>query len=709
MIALASPGWQFAGFFFHLAGALACTIAGFWLVRHPRVSIPHRGWTLGALAATAAWCLAVAALGPENLLTVLSAAGRDIAWIFVLYRLFAADGRHQLMQPVRPVVAALILVILLQLAVAAAATSVGPGAAPDRGSPAFEISALLHILVAVGALVLAHNLYVGAAPALRPVLRWPAGALAAFWAYRLNLFTIAYLGGATDGLIAFQGLVAGLVGALLVFGGSAQVEGRRFSPSRTVAFRTLSLAVIGAYLLAMAIVAQSLSLLGDGLARLTQVGLLFAAAVLALHWLPSRKLRGWWRVTVIKHLFEHRYDYRAEWLRFTRTIGQQDGTGRETEDLSDRAIRAMAEVVESPSGLLFAPDEDGAFVLAGRWNWPDIEVPPQPIPAALATAIEASDRIVDIDQAADGADQYAVPEWIAKKPAAWAIVPLLHFERLQAVIVLSRPAFPRKLDWEDFDLLRIIGRQLASYLAERAKHEALLEARQFDEFSRRIAFVMHDVKNLASQLSLLARNAEHHGENPAFRADMLVTLRNSAEKLNALIARLGRYRAGDSMELGRVALDDIARRIAAGLGDPGALVALGTPGIAVLANDEALEQALAHLVQNAIEASDPGTPVYLDFSTDGVRARIDVVDSGEGMAPEFVRDGLFKPFVSSKSAGFGIGAFEARELVRAMGGRIDVDSRPGIGTRFSISLPIFAAAELVRLANEGATGGAKGK
>jgi hypothetical protein len=97
------------------------------------------------------------------------------------------------------------------------------------------------------------------------------------------------------------------------------------------------------------------------------------------------------------------------------------------------------------------------------------------------------------------------------------------------------PRSPRRFDWEDFDLLRVVGQQLASYLAENAGQEALAEASRFDDFHRRIAFVMHDIKNLASQLSLLARNAELHAEKPEFRADMLVTLRNSADKLNALL------------------------------------------------------------------------------------------------------------------------------------------------------------------------------
>lgn len=277
---------------------------------------------------------------------------------------------------------------------------------------------------------------------------------------------------------------------------------------------------------------------------------------------------------------------------------------------------------------------------------------------------------------------------------AWALVPLLHFERLVGVIVLARPRLPRQLDWEDFDLLRVAGQQLASYLAEQSGQQALMDASRFDEFNRRMAFVMHDIKNLVSQLSLLAANAEKHADNPAFRADMLVTLRNSADKLSALLARLGRYGSGQVNTRDAIDLAELARRIAERF-EPVHPVALTRDvPVVVMGNRDALEQALIHLVQNAIDASTPRAPVFLDVASEGLHGAIDVVDSGAGMSPEFVRTGLFKPFVSSKSGGFGIGAFEARELVRAMGGRIAVESREGLGTRFSVVLPLASAVRL---------------
>jgi signal transduction histidine kinase len=176
---------------------------------------------------------------------------------------------------------------------------------------------------------------------------------------------------------------------------------------------------------------------------------------------------------------------------------------------------------------------------------------------------------------------------------------------------------------------------------------------------------------------------------------MLVTLRNSADKLSALLAKLGRYGSGQVAALAPIELAELARSIAARFAGAHPVALTREMPVMVMANREALEQALIHLVQNAIDASEPDSPVFLDVSAEGLKGTIEVVDAGHGMNPEFVRTGLFKPFVSSKAGGFGIGAFEARELVKAMGGRIAVESREGLGTRFAVVLPLAEAARLL--------------
>ncbi len=177
---------------------------------------------------------------------------------------------------------------------------------------------------------------------------------------------------------------------------------------------------------------------------------------------------------------------------------------------------------------------------------------------------------------------------------------------------------------------------------------------------------------------------------------MILTLRNSTDKLQALLDRLGRYGAQGSGEKEEVRLDLLIDRVAEQYKGKHEIVALDREPCSVMADGEALEQALLHLVQNAIDASQNGEPVFLDMRKDYTTAIVEVVDSGAGMSVEFIRTRLFKPFHSSKAGGFGLGAFEARELIRGMGGRLDVESREGIGTRFLIRFPLAAGAGLLQ-------------
>ncbi|MDG2002937.1 MAG: PEP-CTERM system histidine kinase PrsK, partial [Novosphingobium sp.] len=541
-----------------------------------------------------------------------------------------------------------------------------------------------------------HNLYAGASRQFRPALRWPATGLAVLWAFDLNLYTIAYLSGSWPAEIgSVRGLAAVVLAGMLAIGASANREAVRLKPSRAVTFQTFSLLIIGIYLVAMIVIAQWLSFTGDNLSRIVELGFVTVASAVALLVLPSNRMRSFLRVILAKHLFQHRYDYREEWLRFTRTIGNSSLEGK---PLGERVVKAVCDIADSPAGLLLSPSDQGDLTLAARWNWPDIEVPASALPARSLVFFEREGFITDLDDIRAGKEDRGeathIPAWLRDDPRTWALVPLIHYERMVGMVVLAHPPVVRSFDWEDFDLLRVVGRQLASYLAENESQEALAEASRFDDFHRRIAFVMHDIKNLASQLSLLARNAELHAEKKEFRDDMLVTLQNSSEKLNALIARLSRYGTGAVERLEQISARQVVDTVMERFRGNSQVILADCVDIEITGNSHSLEQVLVHLVQNAVDASESGEPVFLGLTIDGLNGRFEVVDSGSGMSPEFVRTRLFKPFDSTKNGGFGIGAFEARELVRAMRGRLEVESREGLGSRFVVRIPLAAASGL---------------
>lgn len=679
----------------HLMGALAALLAAIWIGGRRDRYGPAGTVMVASLLITGLWCLAAA--GGSYRIAGIGEAVRNLGWLLVIYRLFQSDGRHTAVSQVRPVLLVLAAIELLHLGLQGLSSLNGGGAV------AFDLAVMFRLLVTAGGLVLVHNLYIGASSQSRPALRWPAAGLGVMLAFDLNLYTIAWLNnGWPAELAATRGLSIVVLSALLALGVSKDRDILRLRPSRAVTFQTASLILIGGYFLAMFGIAQAIAYVGGNLAPLLQFGFLIGASAFAILILPSRRLRGWLRVTVAKHLFQHRYDYRAEWLRFTRTIGSG---GDKSQPLEQRVVQAVADIAESPAGLLLAPDDNGELTLAARWQWVSADVPGVAMSARAATFFEKYGVILDLDEIRAGDDDdgepAVVPEWLREETRAWAVVPLIHYERLTGVVVLARPPHARKFDWEDFDLLRVVGQQLASYLAEHSGQQALEESSRFDDFHRRIAFVMHDIKNLASQLSLLARNAEIHADKPAFRDDMLVTLRNSADKLNTLLARLSRYGGNVVDSISEVDADEVALAVVQRfIGQHPVHLAEVHP-CRIAANREALEQVLVHLVQNAVDASASGSPVFITLTSDGMHGRFEVIDAGCGMSPEFVRTRLFKPFVSSKPGGFGIGAFEARELVRAMRGRLEVESREGLGTRFIIRLPLAEASGLLKTFQEG--------
>ena len=666
-------------FWSYALGAAIFVALLMWRVRAGARARGHR-LLLGAFAMTGCWAW-LSAIQAGHPLVDYAETARNLVWVSLLYSLSATGDSRQV--GVRLVYGAVAAIFGLQFVADTLVLLVDSAALPRTAS-------LLRITAAAGCLVLVHNLYGQAAPASRSAIRFIVLGLALVWIYDLNLYTIFYLElSAASGLFDWRGAAIALAGPLFALG-AKQEDGWRIRLSRAATFQSLSLLAICAYFAVMAVLATALRGSGWDWSGSLLIALLVIMTVAAMVLVPSPSARSWLKVKLSKHLFEHRYDYRTEWLRFTDTLGR---AGTDAPPLGERVIKAFADIVDAPGGLLLVRDAAGAITTAESWNWPGRSPPAGTLDTAADfwREVEDSGRILELDayrrRWGHPQDlQIAVPGWMADDPHAWAGVPLIHNDKLFGLVLLAAPDYRRALDWEDFDLLRTAGRQAASSLAEAHGEEALSNARRFEEFNRRFAFILHDIKNLVSQLSLLSRNAERHADNEEFRADMIATLKSSVGKMNDLLARLAPQAAQRIQRSKPAALRPILSAAIAAKGRNHDIRFSGDSSLRAVVDASGLEQAVGHLLQNAVEASPAGKPVIVRVAQADASVIVTIADQGCGMDGDFIRNRLFQPFASTKAGGFGIGSFEARSLIAAMGGRLSVDSRPGHGTTFTILL-----------------------
>jgi len=282
-----------------------------------------------------------------------------------------------------------------------------------------------------------------------------------------------------------------------------------------------------------------------------------------------------------------------------------------------------------------------------------------------------------------------LPAWMLELPHAWLLVPLLDQGRLLGLIVIMQPRATLPFNWELRDLLKTAASQAASHLAQLQAVEALAEARQFEGFHRLSAFVLHDIKNLIAQQSLLIGTAAHHKHKPEFIDDAIEIMEHSVAKMQRLmqLLRTG-IPGGKLVSADLVAAINEAVNNCAG-GNPVPVFDSRLEAVQVTMDRDRMTSVIENLIRNAQEATADDGVVSISLACRDNTATILIEDNGCGMDAAFVRERLFRPFDTTKGdTGMGIGAYECREYVHSLGGEIQVESEPGKGTRMHITLPL---------------------
>jgi putative PEP-CTERM system histidine kinase len=614
---------------------------------------------------------------------------RSISWLGFLLAVLSQTWKNGASNLVRwgfPWIIGVFSALVLTMEIA----RLGVGQAVVPGTN-FDLAIFSRLVITVFGLLLVENLFSYTDRNHRWAIKYLCLGIGALFGYDFFLYSDALLFQRVNGnLLDVRGMTNALIVPLIA------VSARRnrdwsldIFVSRQVIFHTATLIAAGSYLLVMAGTGYYLRQFGGDWGSAVQALFLFGALVLLFVVFFSGSVRARIKVFITKHFYANKFDYREEWQRVIDMISSLETQG----SLPERVIKAIAEIVDSANGALWLRHDANRFTLEASWNRP-ADTDPDPTDPSFVKFLEDRKWVISFDEFAATPEKYGElnpPQWLEKADGAWLVVPLMHHAKLIGILLLGQPRSARSLNWEDYDLLKTVGRQAASYLAEQQTARALAETQQFDQFNRRFAFVIHDIKNLVSQLSLMIDNARKHKDNPQFQQDMLDTVRESVEKMKRLMTRL--HESGrEAASIKLIDLEDFMRRATGGVTVPGGALEFESRAgqLAVVADEERLAAVMAHVIANAVDAAVATVKVVL--RSDGAQAIIEVSDDGAGMTPEFLRDELFRPFASTKDDGYGIGAYESREYVRELGGVLEVNSEVGSGTLVRIVLPAVGVA-----------------
>ena len=581
------------------------------------------------------------------------------------------------------------------LAIGMAAALLSQGLAQMPRLPAASVAAGFMLLAVLG-LLLVEQLYRNTRDAARWAVKQSCFALGGLWLYDFLLYADGALFGALDpDLWTARGLVNAVAVPLLWISAGRSLDAPSAPRlSRQMVFHVTALSAAGLYLLFMASAAYYVKVFGGSWGGALGAVLAFIALLSIASTLASASSRAALRAWLAHHLYARRHDYQDAWASFTQRLAL---LGDRPLTFRDGLLRAFADVLDCTGAALWQQTATGSFERNAAW----VMTPPSAAVLAqdhpLIAHLAQDDRPLALASLAARAtfDEHAlVPGWLLEMPQAWALVPLVHQGELLALLVLGERRSPSPLTAEDQELLRTMARQAAGYLALLRATDALAEARQFEAFNRLSAFLVHDLKNVLAQLALVGRNAERHRDNPAFVDDALRTVADATTRLSRVLTAFRQtpdhstHEACDLVALTATAVQQVQSRA------PRPVLISKAASLPIHAAPERLVAVLEHLLQNAQDATPGDGSIRVELSRAADQALLQIADTGCGMSEDFLQHQLFKPFATTKGkAGMGMGVYESLHVVRAVGGRLSVASKPGAGTTFQISLPLDRSAE----------------
>ena len=551
---------------------------------------------------------------------------------------------------------------------------------------------LLNVLVSLLGILLLEQIWRNSALFTRSGIKYLSLAVATILAYDFVMYSDALLferlsGSLWDARGAVNALAAPLVAATLI---NRKGQALGIHVSRQMVFHTTTLILAGVYLLFVSAGGYYINIFGGSWGGALRILFVFATGIFLLLVLSSPNIRARTMVFISKNFFDYKYDYRDEWIKSTSSLQSREAS----DNLALRSAKTLAALVNAQAGAIWVRDEEQNLQPKASFGFENKQFELIEHDADLTRYLEQNDWIINLTEYLADPDTYGlieIPVSLLQAKEAWLIVPLKINDKLAGLSLLAQPYVPAEINWENYDLLKIVAQQACSYIEQQTSEEQLAQSRQFEAVNQTSAFLIHDIKTIIAQLSLIVNNAPKHKNNPAFVDDMIETTRHSVEKMEHLLAHI--RNPNQYEQLRRINLCNILEQVCYERRDatPAPTLKLHQKRVFIEADSKQLNSVIEHMTQNAIDACNKDGTVEISTKTSADTAFVFIQDSGSGMSQDYIKNELFKPFSSTKGlSGMGIGAYQSKEYLRKIGGSINVTSEPDVGTCFTLSIPLIS-------------------
>lgn len=454
--------------------------------------------------------------------------------------------------------------------------------------------------------------------------------------------------------------------------------------SRNILFRSLSIFIVGFYLLGLGLIGEGMRYFGPRAGTNITIFLGFIGAIVVMTIILSEQLRRKAIVFINKNFYSYKYDYREQWLSFTQRISLKN----DFDELLGSIAEGFKEAIGSTGAAIWLKGRDKKeYVCVKVLETNIVNAVPD---SRLIEFLQNKKWILNV---CDNECKTVVSDnkEFIQKTGASLIVPLIHIDTLIGFIILRESLAENEYNYEDFDLLKTLAKQATLVIMNTQLADELIEAKEMEAMGRLSSFIIHDLKNSASMLSMIAQNAEEHIDNPDFQRDAMRAVSNTSEKIKGIIDKLKNLPIKTELDLKYSNLGECVKSAIAqvGLNGKANLSYKEIETVNTKYDNEELSKVIINLIMNAYDATGMKGEIKISTGIENGAAFIRVSDNGCGMSTEFIERNLFKPFQTTKKKGLGIGLYQSKAIIDAHSGKMSVESREGRGTDFVIYLPII--------------------